>query len=222
MQKGAPMEKQYVIDDIALKDTWRLFHIMAEFVEGFENLSDIHPAVSIFGSSRCKEGDLLYTRTYNLSRLLAKNGFNIITGGGGGVMEAANRGAADEGAKSVGINIELPFEQKPNPYTNVKLHFRYFFVRKVMFIKYAVAYIVLPGGFGTLDECFEAITLIQTKKIKPFPVILVDSSYWSRVVAWIKEELLTNGMVTKEDTNIFKVMDEPEEIVEYLKKFVIL
>ena len=222
MQKGAPMEKQYVIDDIALKDTWRLFHIMAEFVEGFENLSDIHPAVSIFGSSRCKEGDLLYTRTYNLSRLLAKNGFNIITGGGGGVMEAANRGAADEGAKSVGINIELPFEQKPNPYTNVKLHFRYFFVRKVMFIKYAVAYIVLPGGFGTLDECFEAITLIQTKKIKPFPVILVDSSYWNKVVAWIKEELLTNGMVTKEDTNIFKVMDEPEEIVEYLKKFVIL
>jgi uncharacterized protein (TIGR00730 family) len=222
MQKGAPMEKQYVIDDIALKDTWRLFHIMAEFVEGFENLSDIHPAVSIFGSSRCKEGDLLYTRTYNLSRLLAKNGFNIITGGGGGVMEAANRGAADEGAKSVGINIELPFEQKPNPYTNVKLHFRYFFVRKVMFIKYAVAYIVLPGGFGTLDECFEAITLIQTKKIKPFPVILVDSSYWNRIVSWIKEELLTNGMVTKDDTNIFKVMDEPEEIVEYLKKFVIL
>jgi uncharacterized protein (TIGR00730 family) len=216
------MEKQYVIDDITLKDTWRLFHIIAEFVEGFENLADIHPAISIFGSSRCKEGDLLYTRTYNLSRLLAKNGFNIITGGGGGVMEAANRGASEEGAKSVGINIELPLEQKPNPYSNIRLNYRYFFVRKVMFLKYAVAFIMLPGGFGTLDECFEAITLIQTKKMKPFPVILVDSSYWNGLIEWIREKLLTSGTITKEDMNIFKVMDEPEEIVEYVKKFVIL
>jgi len=216
------MEKQYVIDDIALKDTWRLFHIMAEFVEGFENLADIHPAISIFGSSRCKEGDLLYTRTYNLSRLLAKNGFNIITGGGGGVMEAANRGASEEGAKSVGINIELPLEQKPNPYSNIRLNYRYFFVRKVMFLKYAVAFIMLPGGFGTLDECFEAITLIQTKKMRPFPIILVDSSYWNGLIEWIREKLLSSGTITKEDMNIFKVMDEPEEIVEYVKKFVIL
>jgi uncharacterized protein (TIGR00730 family) len=216
------MEKQYVIDDITLKNTWRLFHIMAEFVEGFENLADIHPAISIFGSSRCKEGDLLYTRTYNLSRLLAKNGFNIITGGGGGVMEAANRGASEEGAKSVGINIELPLEQKPNPYSNIRLNYRYFFVRKVMFLKYAVAFIMLPGGFGTLDECFEAITLIQTKKMKPFPVILVDSSYWNGLIEWIREKLLTSGTITKEDMNIFKVIDEPEEIVEYVKKFVIL
>jgi uncharacterized protein (TIGR00730 family) len=216
------MEKQYVIDDITLKDTWRLFHIIAEFVEGFENLSDIHPAISIFGSSRCKEGDLLYTRTYNLSRLLAKNGFNIITGGGGGVMEAANRGASEEGAKSVGINIELPLEQKPNPYSNIRLNYRYFFVRKVMFLKYAVAFIMLPGGFGTLDECFEAITLIQTKKMKPFPVILVDSSYWNGLIEWIREKLLSSGTITKEDMNIFKVIDEPEEIVEYVKKFVIL
>jgi len=216
------MEKQYVIDDIALKDTWRLFHIIAEFVEGFENLADIHPAISIFGSSRCKEGDLLYTRTYNLSRLLAKNGFNIITGGGGGVMEAANRGASEEGAKSVGINIELPLEQKPNPYSNIRLNYRYFFVRKVMFLKYAVAFIMLPGGFGTLDECFEAITLIQTKKMRPFPIILVDSSYWNGLIEWIREKLLSSGTITKEDMNIFKVMDEPEEIVEYVKKFVIL
>ncbi|MCX5801994.1 MAG: TIGR00730 family Rossman fold protein [Proteobacteria bacterium] len=216
------MEKQYVIDDITLKDTWRLFHIIAEFVEGFENLADIHPAISIFGSSRCKEGDLLYTRTYNLSRLLAKNGFNIITGGGGGVMEAANRGASEEGAKSVGINIELPLEQKPNPYSNIRLNYKYFFVRKVMFLKYAVAFIMLPGGFGTLDECFEAITLIQTKKMKPFPVILVDSSYWNGLIEWIREKLLSSGTITKEDINIFKVIDEPEEIVEYVKKFVIL
>jgi uncharacterized protein (TIGR00730 family) len=216
------MEKQYIIDDITVRDTWRMFHIMAEFVEGFENLAEIQPAVSFFGSARCKEGDPLYTRTYNLSKLIARNGFNIITGGGGGVMEAANKGAVEEGVKSVGINIELPFEQTPNPYSNVKLHFRYFFVRKVMFIKYAMAYIVMPGGLGTLDECFEALTLIQTKKIKPFPVILVDSSYWKNIVDWMRGSLLEHDMITKEDLNIFKVMDDQEEIVEYLKRFVIL
>lgn len=216
------MEKQYVVDDITLKDTWRLFHIMAEFVEGFENLLDINPAVSIFGSARCKSDDLLYTRAYNLARILAKNGFNVITGGGGGVMEAANKGAAEAGAKSAGLNIQLPFEQKPNPYANIKLNFRYFFVRKVMFVKYAMAYIVLPGGFGTLDECFEALTLIQTKKIKPFPVILVDSSYWKGLIDWMKENLLSCDKISKEDMNIFKIMDEPEEIVEYIRRFVIL
>jgi uncharacterized protein (TIGR00730 family) len=216
------MERQFVIDDITLKDTWRLFHIMAEFVEGFESLSDIHPAISVFGSARSKEGDPLYTKTYELSRLFAKKGFNVITGGGGGVMEAANRGAADEGARSVGINIELPFEQAPNPYSNVKLHCRYFFVRKVMFVKYAVAYVVMPGGFGTLDECFESLTLIQTRKIRPFPVILVNSSYWAGLLDWIKTNLLSQGMISKEDLNIFRVMDDPEEIVEYVKRFVIL
>ena len=216
------MEKQYIIDDITVRDTWRMFHIMAEFVEGFENLAEIQPAVSIFGSARCKEGDPLYTRTYDLAKLLAKGGFNIITGGGGGVMEAANRAAAEEGVKSVGVNIELPFEQKPNSYSNLRLHFRYFFVRKVMFVKYAMAYVVMPGGFGTLDECFEALTLIQTKKIKPFPVILVDSAYWSPIVEWMKDRLLEDKLISKEDLHIFKVMDDPEEIVEYVKRFVIL
>lgn len=216
------MEKQYVIDDITLKDTWRLFHIMAEFVEGFENLADIHPAVSIFGSARCHKGDALYEKTLKLSRTLGKNGFNVITGGGGGVMEAANKGAKEAGVKSVGINIELPFEQKPNKYSNVKLSYRYFFVRKVMFIKYAVAYIIMPGGFGTLDECFESITLIQTKKVKPFPVILVDSTYWKGLLDWINETVLPQGKISKEDMSIFKVMDDPEEVVEYIKKFVIL
>lgn len=216
------MERQYIIDDITLRDTWRLFHIMSEFVEGFENLTDVHPAVTIFGSSRAKEGDPLYTRTYNLARLLAQNGFNIITGGGPGVMEAANRGASEEKVKSIGINIELPFEQNPNPYSNQKLHFKYFFVRKVMFIKYAVAYLILPGGFGTLDECFEALTLIQTKKLRPFPVILVDSSYWGGLIDWMKEKLIGEGMISKEDMNIFKIMDEPAEIVDYIKRFVIL
>jgi len=216
------MEKQYIIDDITVRDTWRMFHIMAEFVEGFENLAEIQPAVSIFGSARCREGDPLYTRTYDLAKLLAKGGFNIITGGGGGVMEAANKAAAEEGVKSVGVNIELPFEQKPNPYSNLRLHFRYFFVRKVMFVKYAMAYVVMPGGFGTLDECFEALTLIQTKKIKPFPVILVDSSYWSTITEWMKDRLLEDKLISKEDLHIFKVMDDPEEIVEYVKRFVIL
>jgi uncharacterized protein (TIGR00730 family) len=216
------MEKQYIIDDITVRDTWRMFHILAEFVEGFENLAEIQPAISFFGSARCKEGDPLYTRTYDLARLVAKNGFNIITGGGGGVMEAANKAAAEEGVKSVGVNIELPFEQKPNPYSNLRLHFRYFFVRKVMFVKYAMAYIVMPGGFGTLDECFEALTLIQTKKIKPFPVILVDSSYWGGIVDWMKERLLEQQLISKEDLHIFRVMDDPEEIVEYVKRFVIL
>jgi len=216
------MEKQYLIDDFTLKDTWRLFHIMAEFVEGFENLADIQPAVSIFGSARCQKGESVYEKAYMLSKLLGKSGFNVITGGGGGVMEAANRGAREAGAKSVGINIELPYEQKPNKYSNVRLSYRYFFVRKVMFIKYAMAYIIMPGGFGTLDECFEAITLIQTKKVKPFPVILVDSSFWKGLIDWIQETILATNKVSKEDMDIFKIMDEPEEIVEYIKKFVIL
>ena len=216
------MEKQFVIDDITLKESWRLFHIMAEFVEGFESLADISPAVTIFGSARAKEGDELYTKAYDLARVLGRNKFNIITGGGPGVMEAANRGAQEEGVKSVGINIQLPLEQKPNPYINVPLSYRYFFVRKVMFIKYAIAYIVLPGGYGTLDEFFEAITLIQTRKIRPFPVILVDSSFWSSLIDWINQNMLARNTVTKEDMAIYKVMDDPEEIVEYIKKFVIL
>lgn len=216
------MERQYIMDDITQKNAWRLFHIMAEFVEGFENLAEVHPAVTIFGSARCKKGDELYDKAYRLAKTIGKNGFNVITGGGGGVMEAANRGAREAGVNSVGINIELPFEQKPNRYSNIKLSFRYFFVRKVMFIKYAVAYLIMPGGFGTLDECFEAITLIQTRKVRPFPVILVDSSYWKGLYDWIRESLLKTNKISKEDMDIFRVMDEPEEIVDYIKRFVIL
>jgi uncharacterized protein (TIGR00730 family) len=216
------MEKQFVIDDITLKDSWRLFHILAEFVEGFENLSDISPAITVFGSARTKEGDELYEKAYQLARVLGKNGFNLITGGGPGVMEAVNRGAKEEGVKSIGANIELPFEQKPNPYITLPLSFRYFFVRKVMFIKYAIAYIVLPGGFGTLDELFEAITLIQTRKIRPFPVILMGSSYWKDLITFMQTHMLSQGMIGKEDLNIFKIMDDPEEVAEYIKRFVIL
>jgi uncharacterized protein (TIGR00730 family) len=216
------MDKQYMLDDMNLKESWRLFHIMSEFVEGFENLSDLQPAITFFGSARCHKGEQLYEDTYGLSKMLAKNGFNIITGGGGGVMEAANKGAKEGGAKSIGVNIELPFEQKPNPYSTIKLSFHYFFVRKVMFLKYAMAYIVMPGGFGTLDEFSEALTLIQTKKMKPFPIILVGSTYWAGLIEWMKTTQLDTGKISKEDLEIFKIMDDPHQIVEYVKKFVIL
>ena len=207
---------------MSLKESWRLFHIMSEFVEGFENLSDLQPAITFFGSARCHKGEELYENTYTLSKLLAKNGFNIITGGGGGVMEAANKGAKEGGTKSIGVNIELPFEQKPNPYSTIRLSFHYFFVRKVMFLKYAMAYIVMPGGFGTLDEFSEALTLIQTKKMKPFPIVLVGSSYWNGLVEWMKTTQLDTGKILKEDLEIFKIMDDPQQIVDYVKKFVIL
>lgn len=216
------MDKQYVLDSMSLKESWRLFHIMAEFVEGFENLTNLHPAITFFGSARSHKGEELYESTYELAKLFAKNGFNIITGGGPGVMEAANKGAKEGGAKSVGINIELPFEQKPNPYATIRLNFKYFFIRKVMFLKYAVAYVVMPGGIGTLDEFFEAVTLVQTKKMRPFPIILVGSSYWAGLIEWIKSNLLDTGKITKEDLDIFKIMDDPHEIVEYVRKFVIL
>lgn len=216
------MERQFLIDEITLKESWRLFHIMAEFVEGFEGLSDVHPAVTVFGSARAKPGDELYTRAYELAKVIARNKFNLITGGGPGVMEAVNKGASEEGVKSVGINIELPMEQKPNPYINVPLSFKYFFVRKMMFIKYAIAYLVLPGGFGTLDEFFEALTLVQTRKIRPFPIVLVGSQFWKGWVDCIRATMLDTGMITKEDMDSFKVMDDPQEIVDYIKRFVIL
>lgn len=207
---------------MGLKESWRLFHIMAEFVEGFETLSEVRPAVTIFGSARTRKDEVLYEKTYELAKLFAKNSFNVITGGGGGVMEAANKGAKDGGAKSIGINIELPFEQKPNAYSNVRLSYRYFFVRKVMFLKYAVAYIVMPGGFGTLDEFFEAITLIQTKKARPFPVVLYHTEYWQGLIDWMRDQMLGHEKISKDDLNIFKMMDDPQEIVDYVKKFVIL
>src|SRR4030066_2382522 len=171
---------QYVVDKISAQESWRMFHILAEFVEGFDALAKYHPAVSIFGSTRAKPEDEVYQKAERIGRLLAENGFSVITGGGPGTMEAANKGASLAGGKSIGLNIELPLEQKPNPYANITLKYRYFFVRKVMFVKYAVAYIILPGGFGTMDELFEAVTLIQTHKIKPFPVILC---VWMSVTA---------------------------------------
>jgi len=215
-------DRQYVIDEITIQDSWRLFRIMAEFVEGFEALAKCHPAVSIFGSTRVKPGDEVYQKAERIGQLLAENGFSVITGGGPGVMEAANKGAAATGGKSIGLNIELPFEQKPNPYANITLSFRYFFVRKVMFVKYAMAYIILPGGFGTMDELLESVTLIQTHKIKPFPVILVGSNYWKGLLEWIREVVLKEGKISPSDLEILQMIDEPEEIVKAIKKMVIL
>ncbi len=214
--------KQYLINEITVKDTWRMFHIMAEFVEGFEALAECHPSVTIFGSTRVKPEDEVYQKAEQIGQLLAENGFGVITGGGPGVMEAANKGAALAGGKSIGLNIELPLEQTPNPYTNTNLRFHYFFVRKVMFIKYAVAYIILPGGFGTMDELFESITLIQTHKIRPFPVILVGSKYWKGLLDWIKEVVLKEGNISPSDLEILQLTDEPEEIIKIIKKTVIL
>jgi uncharacterized protein (TIGR00730 family) len=215
-------EKKYIINEITVRDSWRMFHILAEFVEGFEALAECHPSVTIFGSSRAQPGDGVYQKAEMIGQLLAENGFGVITGGGPGVMEAANKGASLAGGKSIGINIELPLEQAPNPYTNINLTFHYFFVRKVMFIKYAVAYIILPGGFGTMDELFESITLIQTHKIKPFPVILMGSKYWKGLLDWIKEVVLKEGKISPADLEIIQVIDEPEVMIKIIKKTVIL
>jgi uncharacterized protein (TIGR00730 family) len=207
------VEQQYVIDDFTITESWRLFRIMAEFVDGFEAMTDVHRAVSIFGSARVKPGEPWYDKTVTIARLFTHHGFHVITGGGPGLMEAANRGAAEAGGRSVGLNIHLPLEQKPNPYANIRLDFRYFFVRKVIFVKYAQAYVVLPGGFGTLDELTEALTLIQTHRIKPFPVILVGSNYWGGLLEWLRTRLQGDGMISPDDMDLIQVYDEPEDVV---------
>src|SRR5499433_1060955 len=199
------IEEQYVIDDFTSKDTWRIFRIIAEFVEGFEMLAKIPPAVAIFGSARSLPGSPGYEKAQAISTLLGKNGYSVITGGGPGVMEAANRGATEAGSTSVGLNIELPLEQKPNIYANKLLNFRYFFVRKVMFVKYSQAFVIMPGGFGTLDELFEAVTLIQTRKVKPFPVILAgEHEYWDGLVDWINKTVVRRGKVREAEVSILQ------------------
>jgi uncharacterized protein (TIGR00730 family) len=215
-------DKRFWVDEITVKDSWRMFHIIAEFVEGFEALADCPPSVSIFGSSRARPDDEVYQKAEQVAQLLVENGFGVITGGGPGVMEAANKGAALAGGRSIGLNIQLPNEQEPNPYTNLTLSFRYFFVRKVMFVKYAVAYVIFPGGFGTMDELFESVTLIQTQKIKPFPVILVGSEFWKGLLDWVKTVVLKEGKITPSDLDIFQVVDDPSEILKIIKKTVIV
>jgi uncharacterized protein (TIGR00730 family) len=215
-------ERQYLVDDLTKKDTWRIFLILAEFVEGFEVMPEVFPAVTMFGSSRSHPNTSTYKEAEMTAQLLVESGFNVISGGGPGVMEAANKGAAKAGGKSVGLHIHLPNEQKPNKYANVPLDFKYFFIRKVMFVKYAVAYIIMPGGFGTLDELFESLTLIQTQRIRSFPVILMDSNYWKGLLDWIKGTMLKEKTISESDLDIFNVVDTPEEAVGIIKRRVIV
>ena len=200
------------MEDLKTSETWRVFRIQSELVEGFEALHDIGPAVTIFGSSRLNPGDKCYKAAVAVAKMLADDGFAIITGGGPGVMEGANRGAKEGKAPSIGLNIEIPLEQHPNKYQDITLSFRYFFIRKLMFIKYAMAYIIFPGGFGTMDELFEALTLAQTKKIQNFPIILYGSKYWKGLIDWMKNTLVPNGTVGREDFALFSIVDSPEEI----------
>lgn len=198
--------------DFTITDPWRVLRIMSEFVNGFDALAHIPASVAIFGSARTQEGDPIYDAAVETARLLARAGFGIITGGGPGIMEAGNRGAQDGGNLSIGCNIELPFEQYTNPYLDVSLDFNYFFVRKTMFIKYSNAFVIFPGGFGTLDELFEAITLIQTRKVSHFPVILYGSQYWSGLVNWIRETMLPGGKISPQDLDLLRISDDPQEI----------
>ncbi len=201
---------------VARGESWRVFRIMGEFVEGFDELAPLGPAVSIFGSARTPPEHPFYQKCVDTAKLLAETGFSIITGGGPGLMEAANKGAREAGACSVGLNIELPFEQHANPYADLKIHFRYFFVRKTMFVKYAQAFVIFPGGFGTLDELFEALTLIQTGKIKNFPVVLFDSEYWGPLLEWLEGTVQAQGKISVGDLDFLKVTDHPEEVVDHV------
>lgn len=207
-------ETQYVINEITAKDTWRIFRIMSELVEGFDTLGRIGPAVSIFGSKRCQPDDAEYRLAHTIAHKLAERGFAIITGGGPGVMEAGNRGAREAGGTSVGLNIRLPEEQGPNPFQTVSVDFRYFFLRKLMFIKYAMAFVILPGGFGSLDELFEALTLMQTQRIKRFPLFLVGTKFWSPLVDWMHNTVLERGLLSSEELELFTVIDDPDELVD--------
>jgi uncharacterized protein (TIGR00730 family) len=203
-------------DEFTHTDTWRVFRIMGEFVEGFDELATLSHGVSIFGSARTSPDEPDFKVAQETAALLARAGFSVITGGGPGIMEAANRGAFEAGGISVGCNIELPFEQKPNPYQTLSLKFKYFFVRKMMFVKYSEAFIIFPGGFGTLDELFEALTLIQTKKIRDFPVVMYGTRYWGGLMDWIREFALKENKVSEADMRLLHLTDSPEEIVRII------
>jgi len=213
------MKRENPKSEFFSEDTWRVFRIMSEFVDGFEVLSQIGKAVSIFGSSRTKAGSKYYKLAEEITYLLAKEGYAIITGSGPGIMEASNKGAKRAGGHSIGLNIQIPLEQKPNRYVETLLNFHYFFVRKVMFVKYAKAFVIMPGGYGTLDEFTEAINLIQTERIDKFPVVLFGSEYWKGMLDWLRDKVLKNGCITKEELNIFTVVDSPGEVVGVIKKF---
>lgn len=208
-------------DETVTKDSWMVFKIMAEFVDGYEKMAKIGPCVSIFGSARLHEGHPYYTMAVDIARKITEIGFGVITGGGPGIMEAGNKGAHEGGGKSIGLNIELPFEQHFNPYIDkgYSMDYDYFFVRKVMFVKYSQGFIVLPGGFGTLDELMEALTLIQTNKIGRFPIVLVGTKFWSGLLDWFRNTLLENGTISEENFSLFRVVDTADDAVAHIKAF---
>lgn len=197
-------------------DTWRVMRIMGEFVEGFESLAELGPAITIFGSARTKPGEVQYETAVSVGKLLGEAGYTIITGGGPGIMRAGNQGAREGNAVSVGLNIELPFEQNLNPYIDLSVDFRYFFARKTMLVKYAQAFVILPGGFGTMDELFEALTLIQTGKVQNFPVVLVGKSYWGGLIDWLRTTMLAEGKISAPDLDLIYLTDNPEDVRDYI------
>ena len=216
-------EPKYCLENDLIGDSWRMFRIMGEFVDGFDAMSAVNvPAVTIYGSARTPADHPHYKMAERIASDLAGEGYGVITGGGPGIMEAANKGAIEAGGVSVGLNIALPHEQASNPYINFPLQFKYFFVRKVMFLKYSMAFICMPGGFGSLDELFESVTLIQTERIKPFPIILVGNEFWGGLIEWLKDQFIRNGTISEEDLDLIHVMDEPDEVVSFIKKTVVL
>lgn len=205
------------MEDFKTSEAWRVFRIQSELIDGIETLNDLGPAVSIFGSARLPEQSPYYQDAITVAHNLSRAKFSVISGGGPSIMAAANKGAFQQGGQSVGLNIDLPFEQTPNPTQDISLTFRYFFVRKLMFVKYSMGYVVFPGGFGTLDEFFEALTLIQTKKIRHFPIILFGSSYWAGLIEWIKDQVLEIGCISEEDLDLFYIVDTPEEVLPIIQ-----
>lgn len=212
------VESEALLQSASARESWRIFGIMSEFVEATERLAAIRPAVTIFGSARVKEGTAYYDLTEKTARLLSDSGFSVISGGGPGIMEAANKGAFFGKSPAVGLNIQLPHEQQSNPYQDISQTFRHFFARKFMFVKYASAYVVMPGGFGTLDEVLEALTLIQTGKSRKIPLILVHEPFWRGLLQWFKDSLVQEGMISPEDLDLIQVIDEPEQVVEAIFK----
>ena len=213
------MTYEYEINKLAKEESWRMFRIIGELVEGFDKLSSIEPAVSIYGSARITTDDKLYAQTEEITRRLGELGFSIITGGGPGVMEAANKGALEAGAVSIGLNIELDEQKASNAYTTTSITFSHFFARKVMLVKYTTAFIIMPGGLGTLDELTEVLTLMQTHKIKPFPVVLFNSEYWRGFLDWLRTFVLGKAFISEEDFNLLRVCDSPDEVVELVESW---
>ncbi|MES9879472.1 MAG: TIGR00730 family Rossman fold protein [Sedimenticola sp.] len=204
------------MEDLKTSETWRIFRIQSELIDGIETLNDLGPAVTIFGGARFTEDSRYYQEAMTIGRMLSDEGLSVITGGGPGIMEAANRGCQAGIGTSMGLNIELPHEQDPNPYLDAGMEFRYFFVRKLMFVKYAMAYIIFPGGYGTMDELFEALTLIQTDKIRQFPVVLYGEDYWSGLLSWIKETMMGHESIAPEDMDLFQLVNSPEDALKVI------